>query len=578
MSRMRRTTPRLVAGALIAVGGIGAPGVGSAQGPAANTTIAIVGGTVIEGTGAPARPNTTIVVTGERITKIGPSASTPAPAGAQVINAAGKYVIPGLWESHVHYRDFQTEMLMTHGITSAIDWTDPPEKEWAFLQKAGQEKGKIVGPRLFIAGETIRTDATPEQARQQVRELKALGADQINVVLATRKDPLLAAIDEAKKVGLPSAGYPIYTRAAIDAGINAIKHTYVLGSANWPDPDQYAERYLRQRTAKDFLLGDNYQELAKLMASQKVAWVATFVKDFKVILDRRDEYELEAYRLLANPELQYLPTHNFLLMLTNEQPTGIARVASGQIGTINRSGEEWELYRRTYKNLLAFMKLFVDQGGRVLAGTAPHSFVLPGLSLHQEMQLFVDAGLTPMQALQSATLWPAEHLRKDKDLGSLAEGKLADIVVLRQNPLENIRNSRTVETVIQGGKMLPLGYHRNYVNPIPRVPLAGAGTTIAGGPSGEGYLAPQVTEVAPAFAVEGSSDTTLTVRGRGFAPVSVVYFERLPLQTTFVSATEVKAVLPAALAAKVGTYLVRVWTPRPGGGHSRDHPFFVKFR
>lgn len=581
MEKLRHASSLLLAAALVGLGGSSGQQVGSAQGSA--TTMAIVGGTVIDGTGAPARPNTTIIVTGERIIRIGPAASTPAPAGAQVINAAGKFVIPGLWESHVHYRDFQTQLLMTHGITSAIDWTDPPEKEWAFLQKEGQAKGKILGPRLFIAGETIRTDATPEQARQQVRELKARGADTVNVVFNTRKDILLAALDEATKVGLPSAGYPVYTKTAIDAGINAIKHTYVLGSASAPDEEAFAKKQLSVsniagRDAREFLLGENYQDLAKLMVAKKVAWVPTFTKDFKVILDQRDQFELEAYRLLANPELQYLPVHNFLLMLTNDHPTGIGLVVSGRIGTVDRTSTDWELYRKAYKNLLGFMKYFTDQGGHMLAGTAPHSFVMPGLSLHQEMQVFVDAGLTPMRALQSATLWPAEYARKDKDLGSLAEGKLADIVVLRQNPLQNIRNSRTVETVIQGGKVLRIGYQREYRNPIPRVATAGAGTAAEGGPPGEGYGLPQLTGVSPQTTTEDATETTITLRGRGFVPVSVAYFERMPLKTTFVSATELKAVVPAHSTSKPGTYLVRVWTPRPGGGNSVDLPFFVQFR
>lgn len=581
MNTLRHTTLLVLAASLFVAGGVGGQQVGSAQGSA--TRMAIVGGTVIDGTGAPARPNTNIIITGDRITRIGPAASTPAPAGAQAINAAGKYVIPGLWESHVHYRDFQTELLITHGITSAIDWTDPPEKEWAFLQKEGQAKGKIRGPRLFIAGETIRPGATPEQARAQVRELKARGADTVNVVFNTRKDTLVAAIDEAKKVGLPSAGYPVYTKTAIEAGINAIKHTYVLGSASVPDEDTFAQQQMKidnlaARDARKFLLADNYQELAKLMAAKKVAWVPTFTKDFKVMLDQRDQFELEAYRLLANPELQYLPSHNYLLMLTNAHATGIGLVASGRIGTVDRTGADWEVWRKAYKNLLGFMKYFTDQGGRMLAGTAPHSFVLPGLSIHQEMQVFVDAGLTPMQALQTATIYPAEYARKDKDLGSITEGKLADIVVLKQNPLENIRHSRTIDTVIQGGKVLPIGYHRNYVNPIPRVAQAGAGTASEGGPPGEGYALPILTAVSPTTITEGSNDATITVRGRGFVPVSVVYFERMPLQTSFVSGTELKAVVPAGLAAKVGTYLVRVWTPRPGGGNSVDLPFFVQFR
>lgn len=573
----------LAVAVLLVAGRVEHPRVTSAQAP--SSAMAIVGATLIDGTGDPARPNTTIVIAGDRLARIGPAASTPVPQGARVIQAAGKYIIPGLWDAHVHFRDYQIEPLITHGITSAIDWTTTDEFEWVQAQKEGVAKGRIYGPRLFISGEMIRENQTAEQARQQVRALKARGVDKIDAGLGLKKDTLLAAIDEAQKLGLPTSGYPIYARAAIDAGISALKHTYPLGAANVPEKDlepwverQLGKRAIPDRDAREYLLGDDYHELAKLMAAKKVTWVATFAKDFKMMLDRRDEYELENYRFLANPELQYLPLRDFLVQMTNDHETGIPLVVSGRIGTTDRKSADWQRFARTYKNLLGFTKAFVDAGGHVAAGTAPHSFVLPGLGLHQELQLFVDAGLTPMQALQSATLWPAQYIRADKDLGSVVEGKLADIVILQENPLANIRNARTVETVIQGGRVLRTGYHSNYANPIPRVTRVGAGTTVAAGPPGEGNVAPQVSAIAPDAAAEGSPDTTITVRGRGFIPASSVFFERVPVETTFVSPTELKAVVPARVLGTVGTYLVNVSTPEPGGGQSDRVPFFVKYR
>lgn len=189
------------------------------------------------------------------------------------------------------------------------------------------------------------------------------------------------------------------------------------------------------------------------MVKNKTVWIPTLVKDFKVVHNRRDEFELEAYRLISNPNLQYLPILNVLPQLTNDHPTGIAWVASGNVGTIDRNSADWPRYQRAYKNLEGLIRKLVDGGAHVLPGTAPHSFVMPGLSLHQELQLFVDAGMTPMQALQSATLWTAQFAQADKNLGSVTEGKIADIVILKENPLQNVRNLRTVDTVIQGGKV-----------------------------------------------------------------------------------------------------------------------------
>jgi hypothetical protein len=203
-------------------------------------------------------------------------------------------------------------------------------------------------------------------------------------------------------------------------------------------------------------------------------------------------------------------------------------------------------------------------------GTAPHSFVLPGLSFHHELQLLVDAGLTPTQAIQAATSWAAEVVRKDKDVGTLAPGKLADVVILSRNPLENIANTRSVETVLQGGRVQPTGFHRTYTNPIARMAARGA--------PGEGFPRPQLDAVTPGAATEGASGTTLTVRGRSFVRGTTVIFDRAPLDTTFVSESELRAVMPERLTRIPGSYPVYVSSPKPGGGDSNAVPFIVKYR
>jgi imidazolonepropionase-like amidohydrolase len=540
---------------------------------AQSTDLAIVGGTVIDATGAPPRPSTNVIVSGGRIARIGPSASTPPPSGARVISAEGKYVIPGLWDAHIHSRDFYAELLITHGITSYVDWSGSP-MDWTLAQRDAIAKGEMFGPRFFTAGQLVPDGASVEDARRQVRQLKESGVDMISVGFAMKKETLLAVIDEAKKVGLPSSGYPVHTREAIEAGMTGIKHTYTVGSANITDPVKRAaiEKQIplgdTERDARLYVLGDDYDGLVQLMAKNRTFWIPTMVKDFKVIHDRRDEFELEAYRLLGHPELQYLPVLNMLPQLTNEFEVGIAWVASGNVGTVDRTSADWELWRKGYKNLQGLIKQLVSAGVRVLPGTAPHSYVMPGLGMHQELQLFADAGMTPMQILQSATVWSAEFVRQDKDLGTLTAGKIADIVILKQNPLENVRNLRAVDTVIQGGRVQPLGYHWQYTNPLPRTQTVG--------PPGEGPRPPQLDAIAPAIAIEGK-EATITVRGRNFVRSSVAFLERRPLETTYVSATEMKVVVPSELTRTPGVYNVRVRTPRPGGGESAPASLTVRF-
>ena len=537
---------------------------------------AIVGGTLIDGTGGAPRADVTLLIREGRIQRIGPRESTPVSPDAVVIKAEGKFILPGFIDAHIHYRDYYPELLISHGITSLADWGGSP-LEWILTQKEGISKGKIYGPRIYTCGVSLGQAAVPdvETALRRVRELAARGVDKIDLTFSVKPDVLEAAIREAHRLGLPASGYPVHTREAIEAGIDAIKHTYVLGSANTTDPERLKELYRqatidsRAKNPRLFLLGPDHEDLVRLMVSKKVAWIPTLAKDFKLIHDRGDEFQKESFRLFSNPLLQYVPDYYFT-HLTNDFETGVPVVASGRVGTVDRTGEEYQTYRKAYRNLQSFMRKFVQSGGRVLAGTAPHSFVMPGLALHQEMQLFVDAGLSPQQALQSASSWVAGYLRVDNEVGTVEEGKLADIVILKKNPLEDIRNTRSVDTVIQGGRVLPTGYHPSYSNPIPR-------NTTRNAP-GAGNPPPQLERISPLVTSEGSGDMMITAIGRTFVPGAVVFFEQTPLETRFVSAAELKAVISEPLLRSVGTYWLYVSNPRPGGGDSEVASLIVKYK
>jgi imidazolonepropionase-like amidohydrolase len=547
---------------------------------AGERVMAIVGGTLIDGTGAAPQSDVTILIRGDRIVRIGSDSSIVIPQGATVIHAQGKFVLPGFIDAHIHYRDYFPELLITYGITSCADWGGSP-LAWELAQRDGVQSGKLYGPRIYTSGELIGSgvEATDvEAALLHVRRLAAAGVNKIDMGFDPDPKVVTAVIHEAHKLGLPVSGYPVHTLEAIEAGIDAIKHTYTVGSANiaLTDPAEmpklYAQAHLpdRSRDARLFLLGDNYGKLVKLMVAHKVAWVPTLVKDYKLINDRRDEFEKENIHLLSNPELQYIPISNLLLQVTNDYSTGIPLVASGLVGTIDRSSQDYVRYRKAYKNLQGLIRALVQAGGHVLAGTAPHSFVLPGLALHQEMELLVDAGLTPMQALQAASLWVAEYLRVQKDIGSVEVGKLADIVILKKNPLDDIRNTRTVETVIQGGRVLPTGFHHFYVNPIPRVTEMNA--------PGVGFGRPHLRQISPSSAPEGSGDLMLNVIGSNFGNEATVMFENIPLKTDCVSSTQLKATIPGRLLRAVGSYSIHVWNPRPGGGNSLSTEFIVEFK
>ena len=125
----------------------------------------IAGGTLIDGTGGAVRPNVDVVVSEGRIRQIVAAGAAPRPAGVKVIDARGKYVIPGLWDAHAHYRDYYPELYITHGITNVVDWSSGAPLEWILAQKEGFAKGRIYGPRIYTSGEVIRADSDPETAR-----------------------------------------------------------------------------------------------------------------------------------------------------------------------------------------------------------------------------------------------------------------------------------------------------------------------------------------------------------------------------------------------------------------------------
>lgn len=200
--------------------------------------------------------------------------------------------------------------------------------------------------------------------------------------------------------------------------------------------------------------------------------------------------------------------------------------------------------------------------------------MMPGLSVRREMQLLVDAGLTPMQAIQAATKWAAELLRQTKNLGTLEEGKLADLLILERDPLQEITAFKDVDLVMKDGEVMPRGYHYDFSNPIPE----GAVQQLSYVDYVVSEIPTRITSISPPVAVEGSGEFTLTVKGKDFITSSIVQFGDTMLRTEFVDSAELKASVPAELLKKAGTYPVRVAHRAPGWGNTNQVSFFVKYK
>lgn len=561
------------------------------------------GATVIDGTGSAPQMNTNIVIHGNRIQSIGQGR---VPRGATVIDVSGKFVVPGLWDKHLHYKDWFGEMLVSNGITSAFVQSGGGQT-WLHAQNEGVHKGKIKGPRMFFRERSFdvfaSVDAAREAAKKTIRDLKP---SFIKAYTGLTKEQLKAVAEEAHRAGLHVEGHlGISARDAIEAGIDGLTHSSGIALSVlrpedlakvpdmraidtgrrrviWPEIDTWdesetgspnpdlTEYWLFLEDPRRLMMfglmdRDMARDLIDLMVREDVFIESCLTYTFRHVHDRVDEYRESDHILLSQPDLQYIPERIRVNVLDY---TLLDKVTD----------EELELMQKGYRNFQWFTKTLVDAGGKVILGpdttSLNHATMLPGVTTLREMQLLVDSGLTPMQAIMAGTIWPAQRLGKDEDLGSVEEGKLADLLVLPRNPLDDITAYQEIEMVMQDGRFLDIGYHYDHRNPIPWPP--GGQIEFPGfGPVSE--IPATLDSLSPAIIAEGSGDFVLTVRGGPFLSTSTIEFGENWLETELVSADELRATVPARLLQNVGSYPVTIAHRNPGWGRTNTKYFIVKF-
>jgi len=390
---------------------------------AAALAIAITHVTVIDGTGAAARAEQTVVIEGRRIHSVG---NGRIPKDAQVIDGRGKYLIPGLWDMHVHLLakpEKAFPKLLASGITGIRNMHLEAEDALATAVRLRREveSGAMEGPHIVTNGPMIDgpipvwngavTAGDAASARRAVAAMKQGGADFVKVYDFLPRDAYFALAAEARKLRLPVAGHvPIWVTAeeAARAGQKSVEH--LSGVFESCTADGNLDRDMK-RAAN--LWPISRQESAKQMHALLFNAAATY--------DPRICAPL--YRLFAEKKTWQCPTLAAL-------------------------GEVREAGLRVTREMHA-------AGAPLLAGTdaGGSANVEPGESLHRELELLVEAGLTPMEALQAATRNAAEFLGR-KDIGTVEKGKLADVVLLEGNPLEDIRNTRRIAAVVVRGRLI----------------------------------------------------------------------------------------------------------------------------
>jgi hypothetical protein len=568
----------------------------SAQAPP--PALVIEGGALIDGNGGAPVPDSVVVIQGNKITGVGRRGQLPYPAGARIIDARGKFVLPGLFDSQVSYAWYFGEALIYHGITSTIDVGTSGEMAVPYRDAAVH--GKFLGPRAFTsisrlnfeydAGQTglespftsSRVPTTAQQARDLVKAYVAGGADYIIFDDGgLDMDIIRAGFDEAAKAGKPvftrAYGPTMYPRQAALLGSSSLPHSAGIGLAVARDPSKWhpgrddrneLDRYAEMDDAKA-------KELIDLLVQHHVALVPTFIINFPGYPSNWQRFEAEAHQLFTDKNLLAYYPQSAIQTVYNR----FTRIDQGAVRERRIPG---------YRNAARFHKMFEDAGGHILVSGNQNSTKAPGVDMWQEMQVMAnDVGLTPMQIIQGSTKWPAELVRKQDMLGTVEAGKLADVIILAADPLQDIRNITTLETVIYDGKVIDRTYHAGYHVPFPiggsnftptvsalpwyvalkksnrrggggfgPQPVAGAVPDPAESPQ------PAIESINP-FIVTQGGETTITLKGINFVRKSAVFFKGKPVPSRIVSATEIQVTLDAQALGEAGRFDLLVKNPDP---------------
>ncbi|MGA2688165.1 MAG: amidohydrolase family protein [Candidatus Korobacteraceae bacterium] len=402
-------------------------------------TFAFTGATLIDGTGKAPIADATVVTSDGKVVAVGPSQDVKIPAGAQRIDVTGKYIIPGLWDMHAHYEQVEWgPIYLAAGVTTVRDVGN--EYDFITQVRDAVNSGKALGPHMLLAGIVdgdgpyaigITRVNSPADAQMWVTRYHDSGFQQMKIYSSVKPDNVKAICADAHKVGMTVTGHiPIGMDAyqGVEDGMDMINHIHYI--ADLLLPKDFDPKKVKGLERLKILAS------ADINSEQGKQAVAFFAQHHTVIDPTMALMEI-SLRSASEPA-------------TNTEP-GIARVAPELREQLVNGGlpPEAAAYGEKIKESdLAIIGALHRAGVQIVAGTDQ---TVPGFSLYREIELYVQAGFTPMEALQAATIVPARAMKVERDSGSVEVGKRADLDVLDANPLENIRNIRSVSSVLADG-------------------------------------------------------------------------------------------------------------------------------
>jgi IPT/TIG domain-containing protein len=542
-----RSATRVIASAVLAAAVFGSS-VRSQQPPAATV---LRGATVIDVVAGTTVPDAVITIEGDKITAFGGKA-TPIPAGATVVDLSGKFIIPGLFDSHVHYQPFLGELLLNFGVTSVMALGGRPavgEAYWKNSQSPDFRAPRLFGTGRANLGTLINASMTREQVRAGVQEWLKGEPDMANLPQfgADNKQMWTWATEAVHEAGLFAFGHSDVAPESIKAGHDGVEH--IWGFAQALMTPQELENYqrgaylhwglfLKDTSRIDPMIRDAVQRgvyLNPTMGYELGSQSSLARKHEDLMYDLFRNGDLMAYypeNLADGSLLKFRAIRNFSVRHENLVPLS------------KLSADEIQAFNDAYRLSGDFIKRWAQAGGKIMGGTDDPFPGATGFNQHMEMAMLVEVGLTPMQALKAMTIWGAEVMTARRKtpttppIGFVGRGAFADIVVLGANPLDNIDNSRKIERVMKGGKFVRLGYTPDYTRP--QAPLRAIPSTPE----------PEISGIAPNAVAEGSPEFEITIEGVGFISDSVVRVDGVSVPTTFVNIRTLKARIPAGVVAR----------------------------
>jgi predicted amidohydrolase len=586
------------------------------------TSLVIEGGTLIDGNGGTPARDAVIVITGNKIANVSRKGQLSYPPNAQVIKADGKFILPGLYDSHGFGTWFINDMYLNHGVTSIVD--NGLGGELSLVHREAVARGKIAGPRYVTSIGNFSTDRSystgyeptlfhdrvpksPADARELTKGFIKAGADFI--LFSDGKLPvdiMEAVVDEARKANMPvvmeNVGPTLTLDKMIELGVTQNTHSTGIAKAIAKDPSKWnneLDLYADMDDAKA-------QALIRRLVEKKITLTPNFLNAAPGLPKEWPRMQQEIRELFSDPDiLTYFP-----------EVTDVGRIRVTALGLLHSpsapslEASVLERRRQGYLSMMRFHRMYLDAGGKVTAGGNTNVTKAPGLVFHHELEVFVEGGFTPMQAIQAATKWPAETFHMQDRLGTIEAGKLADLLIVNADPLQDIRNTQKIDSVIFNGKVIDRTYHPwpsdpfmdvgNYSWGNPPVEsldwvvslknatmhneLGGGGARAGGIPNPPVSPQPGIETISPTLVTEGDPTTTLVIKGFNFVRRMQVYFDGRSVPYRHVSPTELDVTLDESLLRTPGKFDIVVKsqgpiaTPDFGNGTSNTAHLLVNFK